>query len=52
MRASRARRQQGIVIARVRVGPEVIADLIRLGWLNAADRDDNDAVMHAGSCAA
>ena len=40
MRRTRERRRQGIVIVRVRVGPEAIADLIRLGWLDAADRGD------------
>jgi hypothetical protein len=47
VRAFRARRRQGIVIARVRFGPEAIADLIRLGWLNDAHRGDNDALTQA-----
>jgi hypothetical protein len=47
MRAFRARRRQGIVIARVRIAPETIANLIRLGWLDAADRGDNAAVTQA-----
>jgi hypothetical protein len=44
MRAFRARRRQGIVIARVRIGPEAIADLVRLGWLDDAHCGDSDTV--------
>jgi hypothetical protein len=41
------RRRLGGVIVSLEVGPHVIADLVRWGWLDAADRGDSAAVTQA-----
>ena len=47
MRRARDRRRQGDVIVRIELGSCAIADLVALGWLPAADRDDKDALRRA-----
>jgi hypothetical protein len=47
MQRSRQRRRQGGVMVNLEVGPGVIADLVALGWLPAADRGDKEALTLA-----
>ena len=43
----REKRQQGVAVVRFDVAPDITAKLICLGWLDAAKRDDKEAIATA-----
>src|SRR5438445_1224019 len=43
----RERRQQGVVVVSFDVAPDITAELIRLGWLDATKRGDKEAIATA-----
>jgi hypothetical protein len=47
MRRARKRRRQGDAIVSIELGRGAIADLVALGWLSAANRDDKAALIRA-----
>jgi hypothetical protein len=47
MRRSRERRRQGDVMVSLKVGPNMTAALVDLGWLPASDRVDKDTIARA-----
>jgi hypothetical protein len=47
MRKSRERRRQGDVIVKLEIGPNMTADLVALGWLDAPDRVHKGALAPA-----
>ena len=43
----RQKRRQGVAVVRFDVAPDITAKLICLGWLDAAKRDDKEAIATA-----
>ena len=43
----RRRRQHGLVVVSFDVAPDITAELIRLGWLDATKRGDKEAIATA-----
>jgi len=47
MRRSRARRRRGETIVPLEVGPDLISNLVALGWLPEDDKGDKSAIARA-----